>query len=177
MNVNRYLAALLSATILAACTAGDGPLDPHSGATNDFPHQMALGPHDGDNPPIPLPPIQDPRVTLTTDRQSYAPGEAVQLTLRNGPEESEMGEALGVNLCNSHLERRYDDGSWVRYPQQSGAICEDILQVLWPGQSVSEAILLPSDMAPGEYRFGAHSEGMDTGHSGLHASNGFQVGS
>jgi hypothetical protein len=175
MNVTRYSAALVSVAILVACTAGDGPLDPYPGPTSGLQQQSLLPPHDGQDPPIILPPIPDSPVMLTTDRQSYAPGDAVLLTLRNGPEAHEVGEPLGVNLCTSHLERRDDDGSWTSHPQDTGAVCPDILHVLWPGQSLSESILLSPDLAPGEYRFGAHAEGMDTGDSSRHASNGFQV--
>jgi len=108
-------------------------------------------------------------VVLSTDRQTYGPGDGVQLTLRN-----EAGEALGMNLCLSELERR-EAGQWERSPVQSDEICVSILQVLEPGESASESVELPAGLPPGDYRFSTNLEGMERGELGLHPSNSFQV--
>jgi hypothetical protein len=93
---------------------------------------------------------------------SYAPGDDIELTLRNASDRSWYYNSI----CNSDLERRVG-GAWVRVYDYLGAGCPLALVVpssapdglSWApmevpaGQSVTVSKTIPGDLADGEYRF------------------------
>lgn len=82
---------------------------------------------------------------LTVEPEVAQPGDSVVLLLRNA-----SGEAIGYNLCTSRLERR-DDSDWLRLPPDR--VCTMELRTLPPGEVARYPLELPSDLAPGSYRY------------------------
>ena len=86
-------------------------------------------------------------VFLRTDRSEYAPGDTVVLRLVN-----ESGEPIGFNLC-MHDMQRDDDGTWTDTNYNHGILCPLDLRTLDDGESARYSTLLPTELAPGVYRF------------------------
>lgn len=84
-------------------------------------------------------------VTLRVEADAFAPGAPVTLVLEN-----ESGEQVGFNLCFNALERR-TGGSWVL--ELDPRVCTAHLNLLGTGGTAEYETALPSDLAPGEYRF------------------------
>lgn len=110
-------------------------------------------------------------LVLTTERTSYAPGQAVLLTLRN-----ETGGALGHNLCASVLERNVA-GEWRSVERTAGDPCAMALAILAAGDTATYTHTLPGNLANGVYRFRTELEKIPSGERGWHASNTFEVSS
>lgn len=98
-------------------------------------------------------------VTLSAARM----GDRVMLTLRNG-----SAVSVSYNLCSSALQR---GPSWE--PVQTGDICTMELRTLPPGDSATFEKTLPSDLAPGEYRYVTNVDADGT--RSVAASNPFRV--
>jgi hypothetical protein len=82
---------------------------------------------------------------LSVDRQLYAPGDAMTLTLTNRSQDE-----VGYNLCPAILEVR-QGAAWARGPDLTEA-CTMELRLLAPGASATFPHRLPASLAPGEYR-------------------------
>ena len=88
------------------------------------------------------------RVTLTTDRATYSPGETVNITLKNGAD-----GAVGYNLCARTLERRASV-SWEqvqRFPEAPN-VCTMNLLNLSAGESARVEAIIPASATAGRYR-------------------------
>jgi hypothetical protein len=108
-----------------------------------------------------------PGVALAVEPGRAAPGEEVELVLRNGSD-----GAVGYNLCTSVLEREAESG-WEAVP--SDRVCTMELRMLEPGQDARFRLELPPDLAPGTYRFLTRVERMETGARDGVASDPFSV--
>lgn len=88
-------------------------------------------------------------VILTTARTSYAPGEAVVVTLRN-----DGTSDATYNACRHALERRAGTTGWTVVTEwpAPGAACTDDLQELRPGESTTLTVTLPGTLLVGEHR-------------------------
>jgi hypothetical protein len=93
---------------------------------------------------------------LTTDRNSYVPGEIAEIRLTNL-----LAETVGYNLCLSTLEQ-LADGEWVRAPGQDDRFCTMELRLLEPAATASFPFDLPDVLESGEYRFRTTIELMDS---------------
>jgi len=108
----------------------------------------------------------DARVTLTTDRSSYAPADTVSVTLKNDSD----GD-VGENLCNRALERLTSQ-SWEevqRFPEPPN-VCTMSLRILSPGESDRVEAIIPVSAAAGRYRltfFGSPPEARTTNEFGI----------
>jgi hypothetical protein len=90
----------------------------------------------------------DARVTLTTDRSTYAPADTVSVTLKNDSDAD-----VGYNLCNRALERLASQ-SWEevqRFPEPPN-VCTMDLRILSQGESVRVEAIIPASAAMGHYR-------------------------
>lgn len=101
------------------------------------------------------------RVTLTTDRSTYAPADTVFVTLKN-----EGDDNIGFSLCEGTLELRVSV-SWkeVQHFPAPPAGCTMSLQILSPGQSARGIAIIPTSAAAGRYRltfFGSPPEARTT---------------
>src|SRR5665213_4065256 len=108
----------------------------------------------------------DARVTLTTDRSSYAPADTVSVTLKNDSD----GD-VGENLCNRALERLASQ-SWEevqRFPEPPN-VCTMSLRILSPGESDRVEAIIPVSATAGRYRltfFGSPPEARTTNEFGI----------
>jgi hypothetical protein len=103
----------------------------------------------------------DARVTLTTDRSTYAPADTVMVTLKN-----EGDQNIGFSLCEGTLDLRVSV-SWeeVQHFPAPPAGCTMSLQILSPGQSARGIAVIPASAAAGHYRltfFGTPPEARTT---------------
>jgi hypothetical protein len=90
----------------------------------------------------------DARVTLTTDRSSYAPTDVVHVTLKNDSDGN-----VDYNLCAGDLELLTSQ-SWhqvERFPEPPG-VCVSNLLILSPGASIQVDAMIPANAANGHYR-------------------------
>lgn len=88
-------------------------------------------------------------ITITTARMSYAPGEALVVTLRN-----DGTSPVAHSFCPQVLERRAGATGWTTvasYPPP-GAGCTMELQTLAPGATVTVRLTLPGTLVVGEHR-------------------------
>jgi hypothetical protein len=88
------------------------------------------------------------QVTLKADMQGAG---RVLLRLTNGSR-----DAVGYNLCSSSLQRR-SGSTWQTQP--TGEMCTMELRTLQPGASATFEKTLPTDIAPGDYRYVTRVEG------------------
>jgi hypothetical protein len=88
-------------------------------------------------------------VTLTTDRESYAPGDTVSVTLTNNSD----GD-VGYNLCLRVLEHRTSQ-AWeeVGYFPQLPDVCIMPLALLRAGKQILVTAVIPGSATAGRYRF------------------------
>lgn len=107
-------------------------------------------------------------LVLRTDRDRYAAGSAVVLTLSNGG-----ATEVGYNLCSSTLERRTGSG-WEA--QRVDLVCTMELRGLAPGSSASFTHTLPAALAAGEYRYSTRVEERPGGAMRSVATDSFTVG-
>jgi hypothetical protein len=108
-------------------------------------------------------------IVLTTDRQTYAPGQTLRLILRN-----ETQHPLGYNLCLSTLERREGE-QWVAVPPDPDEICTTHLAVLLPGGETHYDFTLAAALPAGQFRYRTSIENMGTNQTAPHTSPPFQV--
>lgn len=92
---------------------------------------------------------------LRVDPETAAPGDSVTLVLQN-----DTSDDVGYNLCNSALQVRSGD-AWEPVP--SDRVCTMELRMLTPGNEDSFTLQLPTDLAPGEYRFTTSIEVLPSG--------------
>ena len=88
------------------------------------------------------------RVRLATDRAAYAAQDTVAVTVTNA------GTAeLTFGVCASALERRVGGGwqSTVRLP--ANGLCNAVALSAASGGAAAFRVVLPSGLAPGEYRW------------------------
>lgn len=86
-------------------------------------------------------------VSLLTDAAEYAPGDRVQLQLRN-----QGHQDVGFNLCYARLERQ-DGGGWVHTPHLAESeACPAIQHALEAGAYAEGSLRLPEALPAGEYR-------------------------
>lgn len=107
-------------------------------------------------------------VSLTVDPGVISPGDSIELTLTN-----RSASQIGYNLCNSPLQRR-DGSSWEPVPSDQPCTME--LRILEPDGVTRYAIDVPTDLAPGEYRFVTTVEYLDSGERVGLPSDAFSVG-
>ncbi|HEX6924846.1 MAG TPA: immunoglobulin-like domain-containing protein [Longimicrobiaceae bacterium] len=105
-------------------------------------------------------------ITLSVEPTSAAPGDSVELVLRNN-----SSSDVGYNLCSSGLERRVESG-WEQVP--SDRLCTMELRTLPPGDEARYTLQLPADLAPGEYQAITNAGPVDGG-GGPIRSGSFQV--
>lgn len=86
-------------------------------------------------------------VKLAAGEAQYAPGDQVELTLRN-----ESGETVGYNLCLANLQRQIVN-AWVGVASESNEACTLVLQSVAPGEEVKASKQLPSPLSAGAYRY------------------------
>jgi hypothetical protein len=94
--------------------------------------------------PEQLPP-QDNPVELLVTPEIPAVGEQAVLTLRNG-----SAAPVSYNLCSSTL-MRHNGSAWEPIP--SDRMCTMELRVLAPGEEDQFTVTMPTELAPGSYRF------------------------
>lgn len=91
-----------------------------------------------------LPPRDNP-VELLIAPEMPAAGQEAVLTLRNG-----SAGAVSYNLCASTL-MRHNGAAWE--PIRSDRVCTMELRVLAPGEEDEFTVTIPTELAPGSYRF------------------------
>lgn len=98
---------------------------------------------------------QAPRVVgpaalrVTTDRSSYAVGDALTVRFLNVSESS-----VFLNRCDGVLERRSAAGQWLAIMPAAGDVpCRDILEGLAPGAFFTRPFDLATSLEAGMYRF------------------------
>jgi len=96
--------------------------------------------------------VADGEAFMTNDL-SYAPGEAVLLTLRNL-----YDQPIGYNLCTSELQRSVND-TWERVAEDR--MCTMQLNVLDPGKVDTFSVTLPESLAAGTYRYSTGVQGLE----------------
>lgn len=87
----------------------------------------------------------DADVDFEVEPDEVAAGDSITLELENDAQES-----VSYNLCSSGLEME-TDGAWQDVP--SSRMCTRELRILQPGAEATFRLQLPSDLAPGTYRF------------------------
>ena len=84
-------------------------------------------------------------VTLTTTEDVYAPGKAVTLRVKNG-----TSRTIGFNLCAAAVEYRAEN-QWSP-AVENDIVCLDILYMLKPGKTSTDARQLSERLPTGTYR-------------------------
>lgn len=120
---------------------------------------MMLAPESGDR-----------NVEFTTERQAYAPGDDVAITLTNRTK-----HGIGYNLCWSIVQQRVN-GEWKAPKNVPGRICTAELRYLAQGRTASSVFPLPEMLPAGEYRIITSVENMRTGNQLAVATNPFAIG-
>ena len=92
-------------------------------------------------------------ISVSTNRSSYAIGDAIELTIRN-----RSSKLVGYTLCPGTWERRQGD-EWLRSEQLM--ICADHLEQLAAGSVRRESVEVPEGFEAGEHRLVVHLDRED----------------
>ena len=84
-------------------------------------------------------------IAFTAEREQYAPGAEVKLSLRNTTDLT-----LGYNLCFSDLERQSGSG-WEKVPDDT--VCTTVQHGLETGETADYTKTLAAGLPQGTYRF------------------------
>jgi hypothetical protein len=139
---------------LAAC--GQPGHRPHDGTFDAWRSTQARAPADA-------------LVTLTTNSQTYPPGDAITLSLAN-----RSRTALGYNLCRASVDRKIED-DWREVQATLSEVCTAELRTLYPGQSAAYSFRTDRVIRRGQYRIRSELVGTPGGARVTALSNSFMI--